>query len=214
MYLKKLMEEQNMTRADLSRLSEVPDSTLRDILNGKAQMDRCEAGTLFNIAEALGTTVDEILHHYWREFLEDDDFDDNPKYEYVHDSHTLLTFYDLVDCVIEARKHCNEFSLSVYIIKEHMIEKLYDLGCFRAAFFLLGLVDYIGRKYGMMKAHCFDIYRTYCLDYPVYALSTLEEYDDIDELNEARAYAEAYAIPELAAFNIFMTEEDISPDDD
>ena len=66
----------------------------------------------------------------------------------------------------------------------------------------------------MMKAHCFDIYRTYCLDYPVYALSTLEEYDDIDELNEARAYAEAYAIPELAAFNIFMTEEDISPDDD
>ena len=92
--------------------------------------------TLFNIAEALGTTVDEILHHYWREFLEDDDFDDNPKCEYVHDSHTLLTFYDLVDCVIEARKHCNEFSLSVYIIKEHMIEKLYDLGCFRAAFFL------------------------------------------------------------------------------
>jgi hypothetical protein len=53
----------------------------------------------------------------------------------------------------------------------------------------------------------------FCLDRPVYSLSTLEEYDDSDALDNARAYAEAYAIPELADFNIFMTEEDISPDD-
>ena len=42
---------------------------------------------------------------------------------------------------------------------------------------------------------------------------TIEEYDDPKELENAKAYAETYAIPELAAFNIFMTEEDISPDD-
>ena len=53
----------------------------------------------------------------------------------------------------------------------------------------------------------------YCLDSPVYSLSTLEEYDDPAGLEQAKAYAETYAIPELAAFNIFMTEEDISLDD-
>ena len=36
MYLMNLMNEQYMTRADLSMMSGVPDSTLRDILSGKA----------------------------------------------------------------------------------------------------------------------------------------------------------------------------------
>ena len=36
MYLKKLMKEQHMTRSDLSQASGIPESTLRDILNGKA----------------------------------------------------------------------------------------------------------------------------------------------------------------------------------
>ena len=31
------------------------------------------------------------------------------------------------------------------------------------------------------------------------------------ELAKAREYTEAHAIPELARFNIFMTEEDITP---
>jgi len=52
------------------------------------------------------------------------------------------------------------------------------------------------------------------VDWLSYSLSTLEEYDDSEELEKAKAYAEVFAIPELAAFNIFMTEEDISPDED
>ena len=80
-----------------------------------------------------------------------------------------------------------------------------------AGFFLLGLVDFVYRKYGLNKDARFDAYRNYCLDCPVYALSTLEEYDDSDALEEAKVYAENHAIPELARFNIYMTKEDITP---
>ena len=51
MYLMNLMNKKCMTRADLSMMSGVPDSTLRDILSGKAQIDHCEAATIYGIAD-------------------------------------------------------------------------------------------------------------------------------------------------------------------
>ena len=61
MYLKELMKEKNMTRAGLSHASSIPESTLRDILNNKTQIDRCEAATLMCIADALDTTVEDTI---------------------------------------------------------------------------------------------------------------------------------------------------------
>ena len=57
MYLIELMNARHMSRTDLSDLSGVPESTLRDILTGKAQLDRCEAATLYSIAEALDVSI-------------------------------------------------------------------------------------------------------------------------------------------------------------
>ena len=47
----------------------------------------------------------------------------------------------------------------------------------------------------------------------LFVASAPEEYDDADMLDEAKEYAETFAIPEFAAFNIFMTEDDIRPED-
>lgn len=211
MYLMNLMNEHCMTRADLSMMSGVPDSTLRDIFSGKAQIDHCEAATIYGIADALGTTVEDILDHYWDECLGADD--EECEREVLHDGHTLLLFYSTVDRVVQLRQHVDDALLTSCVNSEAFIDLFFDKGFYREAFFLLGLTDYLNRKLGMKTDPRFDAYRVYRLDNPVYSLSTLEEYDDPEELKNAKAYAEAYAIPELAAFNIFMTEEDISPDD-
>ena len=211
MYLMNLMNEHCMTRADLSMMSGVPDSTLRDIFSGKAQIDHCEAATIYGIADALGTTVEDILDHYWDECLGADD--EECEREVLHDGHTLLLFYTTVDRVVQLRQLADDALLTSCVNSEPFIELFFDKGFYREAFFLLGLTDYLNRKLGMKTDSRFDAYRVYRLDNPVYSLSTLEEYDDPEELKNAKAYAEAYAIPELAAFNIFMTEEDISPDD-
>ena len=87
------------------------------------------------------------------------------------------------------------------------------MGHYREVFFLIGLIDYVNKQHDLKTDTRFDAYRKYCLDIPVYALSTLEEYDDADMLDEAKEYAETFAIPEFAAFNIFMTEDDIRPED-
>lgn len=211
MYLMNLMNEHCMTRADLSMMSGVPDSTLRDILSGKAQIDHCEAATIYSIADALGTTVEDALDHYWDECLGADD--EECEREALHDGHTLLIFYSTVDKLVQLRLFAEDSLLAASFNSETYIDYFFDNGFYREAFFLLGLTDYLNRKLGMKTNPRFDAYRGYRLDCPVYSLSTLEEYDDPEELKNAKAYAEAYAIPELAAFNIFMTEEDISPDD-
>lgn len=211
MYLMNLMNEHCMTRADLSMMSGVPDSTLRDILSGKAQIDHCEAATIYSIADALGTTVEDALDHYWDECLGADD--EECEREALHDGHTLLIFYSTVDKLVQLRLFAEDSLLAASFNSETYIDYFFDNGFYREAFFLLGLTDYLNRKLGMKTNPRFDAYRGYRLDCPVYSLSTLEEYDDPEELKNAKVYAEAYAIPELAAFNIFMTEEDISPDD-
>lgn len=211
MYLMNLMNKKCMTRADLSMMSGVPDSTLRDILSGKAQIDHCEAATIYGIADALGTTVEDVLDHYWDECLGADD--EECEREVLHDGHTLLLFYSTVDRVVQLRRAVEDASLASCINSETFIDQFFTMGFYREAFFVLGLTDYLNRKLGKKTDPRFDAYRGYCLDSPVYSLSTLEEYDDPAGLEQAKAYAETYAIPELAAFNIFMTEEDISLDD-
>ena len=211
MYLMNLMNKKYMTRADLSMMSGVPDSTLRDILSGKAQIDHCEAATIYGIADALGTTVEDVLDHYWDECLGADD--EECGREVLHDGHTLLLFYSTVDRVVQLRQAVEDASLASCITSETFLDQFFTMGFYREAFFVLGLTDYLNRKLGKKTDPRFDAYRVYRLDNPVYSLSTIEEYDDPKELENAKAYAETYAIPELAAFNIFMTEEDISPDD-
>lgn len=61
MYLNELMNACQMSRTELSARSRVPESTLRDILSGKTQLDHCEAATLYDLAGALQVSIEDIL---------------------------------------------------------------------------------------------------------------------------------------------------------
>ena len=52
---------QNMTKYRLSKESGVPQATINDICSGKAELEKCSAGTLYRLAKVLGLTVENIL---------------------------------------------------------------------------------------------------------------------------------------------------------
>ena len=94
MDLNDLMVKRHMTRAELCRMSGVPDSTLRGIVSGGVQLERCQAGTLYRLAKAVNTTMEELL----------DGTMAAPKPEYppsrpVHEAGSLMPFYVLLDAV-------------------------------------------------------------------------------------------------------------------
>lgn len=204
MYLNELMNACHMSRAELSARSNIPESTLRDILNGKAQMDRCEAATLYNIAYALDVSVEDILEGYW-DALERD----APSRTSVHDENSLMNFYVLADSMQGRLRATGDLAFIDGIDQNGWIERLYQGREYRCALFLLGMLDYLCRKNGVRQVARYDEYRKTRLDRPVYALRTLNVNDDDGAFQRARTEAENNAIPELGRFGIYMTEEDI-----
>ena len=53
-----LLDNLQMSRYKLSKLSGVPQATISDICSGKADMERCSAGTIYKIAKVLNVTVE------------------------------------------------------------------------------------------------------------------------------------------------------------
>lgn len=204
MYLNELMNDCHMSRAELSARSNIPESTLRDILNGKAQLDRCEAATLYNIAYALDVSVEDILEGYW-DALERD----APSRTSVHDENSLMNFYVLADSMLGRLRATGDLAFIDGIDQNGWIERLYQGREYRCALFLFGMMDYLCRKNGVRQVARYDEYRKARLDRPVYALRTLNVNDDDGAFQRARTEAENNAIPELGRFGIYMTEEDI-----
>ena len=204
MYLNELMNSRNLTRAELSARSNIPESTLRAILNGKAQLDRCEAATLYNIAYALDVSVEDILEGYW-DALERT----APARIAVHDDSSLMNFYVLADSMLGRLRATGDLAFIDGIDQNGWIERLYQGREYRCALFLLGMMDYLCRKNGARKVARYDEYRKARLDRPVYALRTLNVNDDDGAFQRARTEAENNAIPELGRYGIYMTEEDI-----
>lgn len=204
MYLNELMNACHMSRAELSARSNIPESTLRDILNGKAQLDRCEAATLYNIAYALDVSVEDILEGYW-DALECD----APARIAVHDENSLMNFYVLADSMLGRLRATGDLAFIDGINQNGWIERLYQSRQYRCALFLLGMMDYLCRKNGVRQVARYDEYRKARLDSSVYSLNTLNVNDDDGAFQHARTETENNVIPELGRYGIYMTEEDI-----
>ena len=62
-YLNQLMRSQRLTKAELSRKSGIPETTLRDLLSGSVRLENCKAGTILRLARAFHVSVEELLMH-------------------------------------------------------------------------------------------------------------------------------------------------------
>lgn len=61
MDLQKLLDEQKMTKYRLSQISGVPKTTILDICSGRSSLENCNAKTVYQIAVALGCSVESLL---------------------------------------------------------------------------------------------------------------------------------------------------------
>lgn len=203
MYLNDLMAKYHLTRAELCRLSGVPDSTLRGILSGGTQLERCQAGTLYRLAKAMHTTVEKLL-----DGATAGTESEYPSSRPVHEEGTLMTFYVLLDAVTEMLYSEGNLAFLRHLWENDWIGRYYRHRRYRIALLLLGVNDYLCRKHGIAPNSRYDALRHLRLDRPVYSLDTLEK-DDSGSYEQAKTWVEKHRIPELARFSIFMTEDDL-----
>ena len=61
MKIQTLLNEKGMTMYRLSKISGVPKTTVIDICSGKSSIEACSAKTVFQLAKALGCTMENLM---------------------------------------------------------------------------------------------------------------------------------------------------------
>lgn len=126
MTLSNLLEERNMTKYRLGKISGVPQATISDICTGKTKIEKCSAETIYKIARALNVSMEELL----RESLENKK---RPTYENFRCD------------ICHELKNLGDMPFLISVIEKDQIRDLYDRKWYVEALYLLSLVDYVSR---------------------------------------------------------------------
>ena len=210
MFLKELMKKKKMTRAELSRESGIPESTLRDILNGTSRIERCEALTLALIAEVLDTTVEEILQRALAEQLNENEAESGQDEEMtLLQNEPLHVFYTFMDTLQEMLAAGSDIDLCLFAKEHQWVEDFFAGESYSIALFLVGFSDYVCRKYKVTPFREYEKYRHMRLTSPVYPLALFDPEATTFEYEAEKDRLHTFAVPELGRLNIFMTEKDL-----
>ena len=163
-------------------------TTITDICNGKADLDKCAAGTLYKIAKVLGVTVDSILEN---NVIEKVDYRCSFETFKSNTCHHVKDMGD-IDFIIET-------------LEADEIRKLYECGWYREALYLLAMIDYLSRMNNLPLCTNYNDIRSKKLEKPYFPAGVVVSYAATgDESIKEKALANA--IPEFLRFNIVESE--------
>lgn len=179
------LKEMEMSKYRLSKESGVPQATINDICSGKADLNKCEAGTLYRLGKVLGLSIESILdsaNTYYRSSFET--FKSNICH-HVHDMGDL------------------DYMLNV--LESDEIRRLYDRQWYPEALYLLAMLDYLSRENDIPLCTKYDDIRTQKLSKPIYPTGILLT-SAVLQSDEPKLKAERDAIPEFRRFNIIESD--------
>ena len=185
MLINELIEKKNLTKYRLSKESGVPQATINDICSGKADIEKCAAGTLYRVAKVLGVSVEDIILSAETEIRE--------SFE-TFKSNTCHRVKDMGDV---------EFMID--LLETDEINTLYKKQWYPEALYLLAILDYLSRKNDVPACDRYNDLRSRRLTKPVYPAGVLVTCEVLKS-DEPLRKAECEAIPEFRRFNIIENE--------
>ena len=188
MIVNDLLEKENMSRYRLSKESGVAMTTITDICSGKADLDKCAAGTLYKIAKVLGVTVDSMLEN---------NSEDKGDYRCSFETFKSNTCHHIKDI--------GDIDFIIETLEADEIRKLYERSWYREALYLLAMVDYLSRINDLPLCTNYNDIRAQKLERPYFPAGVIVSYAATgDERIKEKALANA--IPEFLRFNIVEGE--------
>ncbi len=185
MLIKEKLDEKNMTMYRLSKESGVPQATINDICSGKAEMEKCAAGTLYRLAKVLDVTIEKILESAREEYRS--------------------SFENFKSNTCHHLKDMGDIDFMLLVIESDEIRLLYDKHWYPEALYLLAMLDYLSRVNDIPLCTKYDDIRSRKLQTPVYPVGVLLA-SEIMKSEEIKKKAEKEAIPEFRRFNIIENE--------
>ena len=180
MQLVELLEYRHITKYKLSKLSGVPQTTIADICNGKSQISKCSAETVYLISRALNISMESLLE---------------TENKYSFDVYKSTVCHEV--------KNAGDLQFIISTLESNKIRELYKQRKYPEALYLLAMVDYLSRENSLPICTNYNDLRACKLKKPVYPNSILALYA-VDRT--ALKKAEEEAIPEFMRFNIVEAE--------
>ena len=188
MIVNELLKKENISRYRLSKESGVAMTTITDICSGKAELDKCAAGTLYKIAKVLGVTVDSLL--------------ENNKEQSVDYRCSFETFKSNTCHHV---KDIGDIDFIIEILETDEIRELYNRQWYREALYLLAMVDYLSRLNNLPICTNYNDIRKQKLEKTLYPASVIVASAATGN-ERIKSEAKANAIPEFMRFNIVESE--------
>ncbi|MBQ3841086.1 MAG: helix-turn-helix transcriptional regulator [Ruminiclostridium sp.] len=185
MLINEQLEMQKMTKYRLSKDSGVPQATINDICSGKADPEKCAAGTLYRLAKVLGVTVEDIL--------------ESAKEEY------RSAFETFKSNVCHHVKDMGDIDFMIDVLESDEIRTLYNKHWYPEALYLLAMLDYLSRVNDVEICTKYNDIRSRKLSKPIYPTGVILT-SEVLKSDEPMRKAEEESIPEFRRFNIIESE--------
>lgn len=182
--IRELMEQKHITKYRLSKNQGIPYTTINDICNGKTQLNKCTAETVYKIAKELDVSMESLIEPY---MAKRNDFD-------LYRSN-----------VCHRVKELGDIEFIIETLERDDISKYYRQKWYCESLYLLAMLDYLSTANSIPLCTKFNDLRNCRLSETVYPSSVLAAYAVTgDETIKERACREA--IPEFLHFNIVESE--------
>lgn len=178
------MEKKNITKYRLSKISSIPYTTINDICNGKTDIKKCSAETVYKISKALGTTFEDL---------------------YLSETNSFSNFELFKSNACHRLKRLGDRRFLLNLLSSQEIRTLYKRKKYPESLYMLGMLDYLCRINKIPICKDYDDLRNYKLSKPIYPASVLA-ISSIEKNEKAINDAVKKAIPEFLRFNIIENE--------
>lgn len=180
MMLNQIMESKNISRYRLSKNSDIPYTTLTDILSGKADLKKCSAETVYKLAKVLEVSMEELLEPCFVKRTSFDLFKSNV-------CHKLKELGD-IDFIIDT-------------LESNEILDYYNRQWYAECFYLLAMLDYVSRVNDVPYCEEYSDLRKQKLSETLYSASVVAA-AAVSNDDKIKSTVLKEAIPEFLRFNI------------
>ena len=184
MTIQDVLKQKHMSIYRLAKVSEVPYATVNDICNGKAQLEKCSAETIYRLAHALDVSMEEILAPC---FIK------------------RSSFENFKSMVCHRVKELGDLDFIMDTLKTQEIRTYYERRWYPESLYLLAMLDYISRENDIPLCDDYDDLRCCRLEKPIYPAS-LRAVSAASKDDAVLRRAAMTAIPEFKRFNIIENE--------
>ena len=184
MYINELLNQKNITKYSLSKLSGVPFATISDICTGKASIENCTAQTLYRLSKALGVTMEVLVEN-----------------KIAHRS----SFETFKSNICHMVKDMGDLAFIIETLESNKIRRLWDRKWYPESLYLLAMVDYLSRENDLPLCEDYSDIRAARLKKPIYPASIVA-LSSASHSDEPKHESLKMAIPEFKRFNIVENE--------